>query len=174
MPAHYVLGVMELALARGVPRERMLRQAGLPEGWCPAPESTVAWELFRRLLAAGVDAQPARQASDFPDRVRQALRAPGDHYLCLRAVAQRLCMSERTLKRKLQRCGSGYRQLLDELRYREAAALMRQASLSVEEIGARMGYASPANFSRAFRRWAGAPPGQYRSSRLLAATVAQS
>ena len=59
-----------------------------------------------------------------------------------------------------------FRQLLDGVRFRESAQLLEQSDLTVEQIALRLGYSSPANFSRAFRRWSGHAPGAYRRAEV--------
>lgn len=83
-------------------------------------------------------------------------------YPPLEAVAERLFMSTRTLKRKLQQQGTHYQQLLDEARREEACALLASSPLSMEQIGERLGYQNPSAFSTAFRKWTGMPPGAWR------------
>ncbi len=80
-------------------------------------------------------------------------------------MAAFLNMSERTLKRRLQDEQVSYRELLDESLYQRARDLLDQPRLSVSEIAWRLGYNDVSNFSRAFKRWAGETPRQYRAAR---------
>ena len=66
----------------------------------------------------------------------------------LEQVAERLFMSSRTLKRRLQQTGLGFQQLLDEARKRDAIKLLQNTSLTIEQIALRLGYTDPANFTR--------------------------
>jgi AraC-like DNA-binding protein len=68
----------------------------------------------------------------------------------------------RTLKRRLADQGTSFSALLDEVRRDRATLLLRAGELSVDEIGARLGYSDPANFARAFRRWTGSSPRAFR------------
>ena len=88
----------------------------------------------------------------------------------LGAVAQRLGLSERSLSRHLAAEGSSYRQLLDQTRYRAASELLVHSTLPIAAVASRLGYNDPANFNRAFRRWAGISPGSYRQARSRAAS----
>ncbi|WP_162932243.1 helix-turn-helix transcriptional regulator [Solimonas sp. K1W22B-7] len=103
-----------------------------------------------------------RTKDDLPALVNTLLAESGDGYPTLARMASRMCMSPRTLKRRLRAHGVRFRQLLDGARFRESARLLEDSELTVEQIALRLGYSSPANFSRAFRRWAGHPPGAYR------------
>jgi AraC-like DNA-binding protein len=72
-------------------------------------------------------------------------------------VAKELCVTERTLHRRLAAEGVGYRALLDEVRATLAAELLN-SGLTVEETARRLGYSETAAFSRAHTRWNGHPP----------------
>lgn len=89
------------------------------------------------------------------------VRAEGG-YPDLEAVAAQLFMSPRTLKRKLQQAGSGFQVLLDAARQRDSILLLRGSERSIEEIAVWIGFADPANFTHAFRRWTGMTPSEWR------------
>ncbi len=72
-------------------------------------------------------------------------------------VAKELCITERTLHRRLAAEGAGYRALLDEVRATLAAELLN-SGLTVEETARRLGYSETAAFTRAHTRWNGHPP----------------
>lgn len=101
---------------------------------------------------------------DFVAQVRALLSASSSGYPDLGGVANRLRLSERTIKRRLHERGFGFQQLLDEARRRDALALLGDATLSIEQIAVRTGYSDPANFTRAFRKWTGVTPSAYRTS----------
>ncbi|MFT5063761.1 MAG: AraC-like DNA-binding protein [Gammaproteobacteria bacterium] len=81
-------------------------------------------------------------------------------------VANSLFMSPRSLKRKLQADSASYQKLLDEVRYDEARRLLAQAGTGLQQIGANIGYDEPASFTRAFRKWSGMTPSQYRKTQV--------
>lgn len=91
----------------------------------------------------------------------------GGGYPGVDAIAARMHLSGRSLKRKLQAEGSSYLALLEEVRQRDAHQFLNQPELKVQEIAVRLGYTNPANFTRAFRRWTGESPSQYRARKLL-------
>ncbi len=99
---------------------------------------------------------------DIAAQVRALLATPHSGYPDLDAVANRLHLSGRTLKRRLQERGLGFQQLLDEARRRDALRLLGDATLTIEQIALRLGYSDPANFTRAFRKWAGRSPSAHR------------
>ncbi|MDI1449091.1 AraC family transcriptional regulator [Polyangium sp. 6x1] len=94
-------------------------------------------------------------------RVRELLPLP-EGYRSLEEIAQHLGVSPRTLKRRLADADTSYSEILDELRQERAMLLLRDESLSREQIAERLGYSDAANFARAFRRWTGRTPGMLR------------
>lgn len=80
------------------------------------------------------------------------------------SVAKALAMSPRTLQRNLKQEGTSYKQLLDEMRRELASQYIKESRLSVNEITFMLGFSEPANFSRAFKRWTGTSPSEYRLS----------
>lgn len=78
------------------------------------------------------------------------------------AVAEALHLSERTLQRRLQEEGSSYQQLLDDTRRELAQQYLATPHMTLLEIAYLLGFSEPSNFFRAFRRWFGVTPGEYR------------
>lgn len=83
-------------------------------------------------------------------------------------VAQALHLSQRTLQRRLQEEGTSYQQLLDDTRRDLAEQYLGQVDLTLLEVAYLLGFADPSNFFRAFRRWFGETPGEYRAQRGFA------
>ncbi|MBL1074236.1 AraC family transcriptional regulator [Nocardia sp. 2] len=81
------------------------------------------------------------------------------------AVAAELFMSPRTLSRRLHEEGTSFRALLDEVRQLLSEELLDHTAMTTEQVASRLGYAEAASFIRAFRRWKGCPPQEYRSRR---------
>ncbi len=79
-------------------------------------------------------------------------------------VAQALHLSERTLQRRLQDERTSFQQLLDDTRRELAEQYLAQPNLTLLEIAYLLGFADPSNFFRAFRRWFGSTPGEYRAA----------
>jgi AraC-like DNA-binding protein len=79
-------------------------------------------------------------------------------------VADSLHMSLRTLQRKLSQEGTSYKELLDETRRELANQYLRQATLSVSEVTYLLGFSEPSNFARAFKRWTGRTPSEFRTA----------
>jgi AraC-like DNA-binding protein len=83
-------------------------------------------------------------------------------------VAQRLGLSERTLQRRLAREGTSVRSIVGQQRYGRARALLCDPRLSIGDVSAQLGYRNPPAFTRAFRRWAGLTPAEFRGAMLEA------
>jgi len=77
-------------------------------------------------------------------------------------IAAQLGMSERTLQRRLQEEGTTYQEILDNTRHYLARELLRNTGLSLTDVAMQLGFAEPSAFFRAFRKWEGCTPGQYR------------
>lgn len=130
-----------------------------PSDWLDRPVPGADAVLLRRLEAqANAQAQP-----DLIERLRRSLRvlllnrtASGD------AVAEMLAMHRRTLNRRLQALDTTFRDVLEDVRFEVACQLLGSSELSLDDIADALGYAGVSPFTRAFRRRAGAPPGQWR------------
>jgi AraC-like DNA-binding protein len=79
----------------------------------------------------------------------------------LAEIAQALAMSERTLRRHLREAGTGFRELLDDVRRERALLLADAGAHSATEIALMIGFEDSAAFARAFRRWTGVLPRDY-------------
>lgn len=79
-------------------------------------------------------------------------------------VAQQLCIPPWTLRRKLKDEDTAYQNLVDEMRKDVALSYMKNTDLSFGEIAYLLGFSTPGAFQRAFKRWAGTTPGEYRKS----------
>lgn len=104
-------------------------------------------------------------------RTRAALQ-PGRHgYPTPEAIAAQLHLTQRTFRRRLQEQGSSYSQLLEEARRRDAMRLLSTAELEIRQVSEMLGYADPANFTRAFKAWTGSAPREWREARALRAAA---
>jgi AraC-like DNA-binding protein len=86
----------------------------------------------------------------------------------LEDIARRLQLPTWTLRRKLAEEGTQYRAILNDTRHDLAMAYIRDTELSFGEIAYLLGFASAEAFQRAFKRWSGSTPGEFRRSRRQA------
>ena len=102
------------------------------------------------------------------ETVRMAIvSALQDGDLTLGAVAGRLSMSSRTLQRRLGELGTGWRSEVESVRHERAVALIRDTGLPVQSIAIRLGYTDARALRRAFLRWTGERPDEFRRSRSV-------
>jgi len=78
-------------------------------------------------------------------------------------IAQTLNTSLRSLQRRLRDEDTNFKNLLSETRQQLALQYMRDTSRSIGEITYLLGFSEPSNFTRAFKRWTGKSPGEFRS-----------
>ncbi|WP_043306913.1 AraC family transcriptional regulator [Pseudomonas sp. ML96] len=96
-------------------------------------------------------------------RLRRLLLArPGD-FPNLDSAASALHTSGRSLRRHLAGAGTSYQQVLDEVRKRLALQYLEATHLPLFEIALLLGFSDPSNFRRAFRKWTGRAPNDYRA-----------
>ncbi|HSD41597.1 MAG TPA: AraC family transcriptional regulator [Burkholderiales bacterium] len=77
-------------------------------------------------------------------------------------VARSLGLSTRTLHRRLAEEGTSFVDLLDETRRELATGYIRRTDNSVGEVAYLLGFAETSSFNRAFRRWTGMSPSEFR------------
>lgn len=82
--------------------------------------------------------------------------------LGLDQVAERLNMSGRNLHRKLAEEGTSFKELQDEIRQDLALRYLGMPGMSLNDIAFNLGFIDQSSFNRAFKRWTGGSPGQYR------------
>ena len=78
------------------------------------------------------------------------------------AVAGAVNTSVRTLQRRLAASGWTYKKLVDEVRLAGARRALVASDAPLKAIAVDLGFAEQASFTRAFRRWTGQAPSEYR------------
>ncbi len=79
-------------------------------------------------------------------------------------IANSLHVSNRTLQRRLKEEGTSFVDLVQDTRLQLARRYLRQPGRSVVETAYLLGFSEPSTFSRAFKRWTGQAPGEYRDT----------
>jgi AraC-like DNA-binding protein len=129
-----------------------LPQVAADVGLCAVLERH-ARELFRDLPVSGT----------LTDQVRHMIRDELDRgTVSMETIAARLHMSVRTLGRRLSDEGTTYQNVLAEIRRQLATRYLREPKLSVDEVALLLGFSDVAVFRRAFKRWTGLTPGEFR------------
>ena len=147
---------------------------------------TMEWHIDARVLSkANQHANPmmGNICTQFCERLNQTSPEPtaalphiiysnildiSNNYPNASGMAKKLGMSERTLHRKLAKDGFSYLELMDKARSSIAIELLKNTSLSNDEISERLGFSSSSNFRKAFKRWLNASPSEYRRSLNIA------
>ncbi|MEH6469793.1 MAG: AraC family transcriptional regulator [Halopseudomonas sp.] len=80
----------------------------------------------------------------------------------LNSIAEQLHLTTRTLRRKLTQEGAQFRQLKDAIRRDKAIRLLTQENMSIGQVSHHTGFTEPAAFCRAFKKWTGTQPSNYR------------
>lgn len=77
-------------------------------------------------------------------------------------IADQLAMSRQTLYRKLKQEGVSFQELVEEVRKEKALHYLNTGRYSLSEIAFLLGFSEQSAFSRAFKRWTGKSPAQFR------------
>jgi AraC-like DNA-binding protein len=124
---------------------------------CPAADARTHEAAMRQCALDAMALHGALSA-----RVAAYLGQQAGRYPTLAAVARTFATSPRTLCRRLQREGRTFQALLEDTRRDAAERYLTETTLAVDVVADHLGYAHPTNFIRAFRRWHGCTPQQYR------------
>lgn len=107
---------------------------------------------------AGYDHTPACEVLAF-------LEKDGNIGASLTQAAAALGYSERSLRRQLEKMDTSYRRLCDQVREHRARDLLANTAQPIQTIAHDLGYDTPSNFARSFKRWTGASPRAFREAR---------
>ena len=118
-------------------------------------------QLYEHLTQESLD---KLDLADFPSRVQNELiKLLPTGVSGKEQVSEALNMSPRTLYNKLESAGTTYREVLDDTRRSLAEEYIRR-DLPVYEVAYLIGFSDTANFSRAFKKWTGISPVEFRES----------
>ena len=109
--------------------------------------------------------RPPQQATvPLEDKISQLIsRQLGRDPVTLEFVASELGLSERTLRRRLEKVGLKFSEILLRERMTKAENLIQSGDAGLEVIARRCGYANHSAFCRAYRDWAGVAPSKART-----------
>ena len=103
-----------------------------------------------------------REKVDLFESVERAVRHNLRDLPTFSDIARKLCLSERTLRRRLADNGVSYQVLLDNVRKNRALEMLANPRLSIEQVAFEVGFCDSHNFRRAFKRWTGSTPSEMR------------
>jgi len=119
--------------------------------------------VLRALLEERIRQIKGNQGSEFSDDIRRLLRTRlTSNHCSAEDIAHLLAMHRRTLSRRLQGSGMGYRAITNEIRFEIARQLLEGTEVPLAQIAAALGYSEASAFTRAFRRWSGRTPTAWR------------
>ena len=142
------------------PRTRMIFAADCLD----APIKRNARELQRFLAAAPANILVKyRDPQSLASQIKQHLRQlPAAQWPETGGMAQHVCMSASTLRRRLADEGQTFQGLKDGVRKELAIGWLAEPEHSYADIAQRLGFADTSSFYKAFRKWSGTNPGHYR------------
>jgi AraC-like DNA-binding protein len=107
--------------------------------------------------------QASAPAGDYLQSVQQVIATlSSPDYPRIDVVARAIGTGVRTLQRRLADAGTSYERMLARARFGTAAHLLASTDATVLDIALDVGYSDHAHFTRAFRRWTGVPPREFR------------
>jgi len=104
-----------------------------------------------------------RDPANVTDRIRALLRSRLRGELpSLEEVARAMAIAPPTLSKRLREEGQTFQALKDHLRRDAAIELLQHADLTLIDIAEQLGFSEASTFHRAFKKWTGVAPGEYR------------
>jgi AraC-like DNA-binding protein len=95
-------------------------------------------------------------------KVKNTMRGMPFNQVSLESLADRMHMSPRTLRRHLHSQGVSFKTLLENERKSIAVKRIEKQDISLEKLAELLGYNSASSLSRAFKRWYGVSPNNYK------------
>lgn len=103
------------------------------------------------------------QSKRFQDKVRKLIIKHLDSGNAnMEMVSNELKLSSRTVYRRLREENVTYKILLNEIKKQSAQTYLKETAFTINDISYRLGFSEPSAFHRAFKRWYGTNPSQYR------------
>ncbi|WP_232429445.1 AraC family transcriptional regulator [Noviherbaspirillum autotrophicum] len=106
-----------------------------------------------------------KNSASLTAQIRRRLReVPPMAWPDCETLARQFHTSQSTFRRRLDKEGQSYRAILDDLRRDLAISLLSNSDKPIADIAAELGFTEASTFYRAFRKWTGARPSEYRFS----------
>ncbi|WP_226703214.1 AraC family transcriptional regulator [Microbulbifer elongatus] len=117
------------------------------------------------LMQAHIDKLDELAPKELPAFVSQLLRTMlPNGQISLNYVADYMMLGTRSLQRMLMEEGTSFQAILNETRQAEATRYLKESDISLTQLAGLLGYVDLATFSKAFRRWFGVSPRQWRQA----------
>ena len=130
--------------------------------WLQQPVPGADAELHR-LMANHLEQIDASAEPDISDQLRRAVRSlVVDRKCSADNVAQLFSIHRRTMSRRLKQRGTQFHLLIEETKFEVARQLIRDTNIPLIQIAVLLNYSEAGSFTRAFRRWSGINPEQWR------------
>lgn len=94
--------------------------------------------------------------------IRQLLTLAPDQPMTMPAIARRMGITERTLRRRLESENTRFADIVDDVRKRVALQYVQTTGMSADDIAAGTGFSDTSNLRRAIKRWTGQTLGELR------------
>lgn len=121
--------------------------------------------LLSHLLGGYLEQVKKASRQTMPERVEDYVRgALQSHNCSVERCAKNMGMSVRTLQSQLRDNGLKFSEIVQAQRVELAKSCLQQEHMSLDDIAAKVGYSEQCSFGRAFKRWTGLTPKQFRLS----------
>ena len=129
----------------------------------PLPQADAQLAAMHREVAIA-RLEALSDVADFATQVQQWLGAQLVHGVPEReSAAQNFALSDRVFSRRLQKHGMNYSDLVDQVRKDLACEAVSRSERSFADIAQSLGFSEASAFNRAFKRWVGYSPGEWRN-----------
>ncbi|WP_375459888.1 AraC family transcriptional regulator ligand-binding domain-containing protein [uncultured Enterovirga sp.] len=156
---HECEAVLGIPVDFGAPVTRWIFKPGVAGAPLPLA-SPLLEEGYGKLCARLVD--EARVSDEIVSRVYALLVRSPPQFSGVGQASRMLGLSERTLYRKLAAHGLTFHRMVEHVREQRATDLLHNTRVSIEAVAQALGFAETASFSRAFKRWKGISPLEFR------------
>lgn len=127
-----------------------------------ASANRLIFKLLGGYLSRVKEAARTSQVERVQDYIRSSLSTGN---CTIERCAQKMDMSVRTLQAKLSEAELSFSDILEEQRIALAQGYLKQNHLSLDDVANNLGYSEQSSFGRAFKRWTGQTPKQFRQKR---------